>query len=1128
MFNHSFRAAVLFNVCLLCSSALGIETLWTFHSPLGGIDSTPAVADVAREGQPKVVLTTTGGMVIGLDANGKQLWMQGIQIPISVTPTLADMVEGPEPEILMLNQSGSVYCLSGRAGSVIWRHDLPSTIAWGSTAIAVADVDGDGQKEAIVGDRDGHVVCLSPQGEEKWKFDGPQGSTLCPAVGPIGEGKSPLILISGSKMPLVCLNGKGKEQWRVDKGGSGSSPVLADINGDGKNEIITGAGYAVIAVDGNGKVLWEHPMKKELDSSLCVADANEDGVVEIYGIDMVGHVAAISPAGKTLWTAEVRERSRRSPTIGDVDGDGTVEIVVAGYSHELYLFTPQGELKESHPLPAVSNSSPVIADLKGDGSPVVLCATIDGNLTAYRWAEAKPNAKVLWPQYRFGNTRTGLESKRVRSPAQIRSIDFGRYYVGENEIAATIENPEARPLKVITTIATDGGKRRIQTREGVDKLLPINVKYTLTDVTPTTIQIECSVHEGDTVVAQRTDTAYVVPFKKEIADLEASLAKVKQAASAIPDGYDFLGQVAACEARVPEYKSQAAVAGTLEAVQRRGLRDALRKELGRFAVLEKLARVSCDQFAKGRWPLRLSVANPWAPFGRMDEVQEDRLCDADLCLEAFSGEVEGAALNVFNFGVQSVAARVEVDDFTLEGSTDKTAVLARDVTTLHEVVDVPTQMADSVADALPRMNQANVITLPQRDARQLWLNIDTKRLKPGKWKSVVRLRTLEAESKEFTAPITVTVWTASLPDKQPLHHCNWGYVEGSRHKYYEDETIKDRVAHGNNVFTCTFVPLAKFDEKGRIVGDIDYKQHDEFVKKYSPHGMILFQMTGGISGPGGRETEAYRKAYIAWMTAWVQHLKDMGITYDRYAMYPVDEPGLSDGLVKLYLDYAKLTREADSKVLMYTDPVYRITEEELREMLPYVDIWCPNRNGFLLDLSAEKFAIIKNSGKQVWTYECDGNAKHLSPLGYYRGQSWLVWRHGLTGIGFWTYCTSPEDPWFKSNVSPDYLMTYQGDSVVSTKRWEAVRDGVEDYSMLTVLRDKAAKARADSKKQEAIKKADALLGERAFAIAKFCNNRDVAPTNTGMPGARKQADEQRSAIQQVRREIAAALNELSQ
>ncbi len=716
MFNNLFRAVVLLIACQFCSPAIGIETLWTYRSPLGGIDSTPAVAEVALAGQPKIVATTTGGMVIGLDANGKQLWMQGIQIPISVAPTLADIVEGSEPEVLVLNQSGTLFCMSGHAGSVIWRHDLPSSINWGATAVAVADVDGDGQNEAVVGDRDGHVVCVSAQGELKWKFDGPQESTLCPAIGPIGDGKSPSIVISGSKLPLVCLDGKGQEQWRVDKSGAGSSPVLADINGDGKNEIITGAGYAVIAVDGNGKVLWEHPMKKELDSSLCVADANEDGVVEIYGIDMVGHVAAISPAGETLWTAEVRERARRSPTVGDVDGDGTVEIVVAGYSHELYLFTPQGELKESHPLPAVSNASPVIADLKGDGTPVVLCATIDGNLTAYQWADAKPNAKVLWPQYRFGNARTGLEGKRVRTPVQIKSIDFGRYYVGENEVLATIENPEGRQLKVVTSIATDGGKRRVETREGTDKQLPVNVKYTLADVVPTTVHIECSVHDGDTIVAQRTDTAYVAPFKKEIADLKASLVKVKQAASAIPDGYDFLGQVAACQARIPEYESRAAVAGTLDAVKRRGLRDTLRSELRHFAVIEKLAGVSCDHFAKGRWPLRLSAANPWAPFGRMDEVREDRLRDADLSLEAFSGEVEGTALNVFNFGVQSLAARVEVDDFTLEGSTETATVLARDVTTRHEVIEVPTQMADSVADALPSMNQAHVITLPARCA----------------------------------------------------------------------------------------------------------------------------------------------------------------------------------------------------------------------------------------------------------------------------------------------------------------------------------------------------------------------------------------------------------------------------
>jgi hypothetical protein len=710
---------------------------------------------------------------------------------------------------------------------------------------------------------------------------------------------------------------------------------------------------------------------------------------------------------------------------------------------------------------------------------------------------------------------------------QIRAIDFGQHYVGENVVSVRVENSAERPLSVVITVETGDGKTRSRRVDECGKQIEVEAKYTLPDVMPATVHIDCSVLDGEQVVAQRRNIAYVVPFQKEMADLRAVLARTKDSASAIPEAFDCLGQVAACEGRLPEYERQAAVAGTLDGIARRGLRDALRSELDHFGQLDKLTAVARAHHAGGRWPLRLSAANPWAPFGRMEEVQEDRLRDADLNVEAFAGEVEGAALNVFNFGAEMLMARVEIDDFTLDGAADKSAVISRDVVRLHEVVSVPTQMSDTIADALPRMNQADVITLPSREARQLWLNVDTKRLAPGTWKSAVRVRTLEVESREFIAPITVTVWTPSLPEVQPLRHCNWGYVESSRHKHYEDESLEDRVAHGNNVFTTGFVPLARFDEQGNLVGEIDYGRHDEFVKKYAPHGVILFQMTGGISGPSGRESDAYRKAYLTWMKAWVQHLKEMGISYDRYAMYPVDEPGLSDGLVELYLCYAKLTREADPQVQMYTDPVHRITEEELREMLPYVDIWCPNRIGFLLDAGAEKWEIIKNSGAQLWTYECEGNAKHQSPLGYYRGQSWLAWRHGLTGIGFWTYCTSSEDPWFKSSVSPDYLMTYQGESVVSTKRWEAVRDGIEDYSMLTVLRNALEQARADTSKLEAIKKAEALLGERAFAIAKFCNNRDTTPTKTGLPGVRTLADEQWTAIQQMRREVSEAIIQLA-
>jgi len=1118
---------VLLAGCCAVSPVLGLEPLWTHPVALGTVDSSPAVADLDLDGRPDVVLTTTGGSVVVIDARGQQVWMRGIQIPISLPPTVVDLVEGPELEVLVLNQTGSLFCLDGRAGDVIWRYDLPGAIEWGCSAIAAVDLDGDGRAEVIAGDQDGHVVCLSSDGVREWQYDGPQGSTYCPAVGPLDGDTRPSILISGPKVPLVCLDAQGQERWRVDQSGKGASPILADIDGDNRNEVITALGTAVLAVDGSGKRRWLHPMKKEIDSSLCVADADQDGVLEIYAIDLAGHLAAIAPDGTTLWTASVRERVRRSPAVGDLDGDGAVEVIVAGYSGELYLFTGKGELKESHALPSVTNASPLLVDLSGDGTPTLLLALANGSMVAYRWPDAKPGAAMLWSQYRFSAVRDGLEARQIRSPVRIRAVDFGDYYVGENTVALTVENPEGRPLTVDITVGAGMSKARTQRFQQAEPRFEVQARYTVSGGAPSRLQIECAVRDGDRLLAQRRATVHVVPFLKEIADVRRALDRVEAASRALPEAFALLGQVAAGRARLPEHERQAAIAGTLDDVARRGLRDALRRDLDLFARLDRLTAVAGAHHAEGRWPVRLSAANPWAPFGGFDEILEGRLRDPQVVVESFSGETESAALNLFNFGTRTLTARVEFEEVKPGESQGGRAVLGHEVIRPHEVVDVPTQTLDYSADALPRLNQGQLLVLPAWEARQLWLTVDAKRLSPGSWRSAVRIRTLELEPRELTAPITITVWKPSLPAVQPLRHCNWGYIHGSRHQHYEAQSLEDRIAHGNNVFVTSFVPQATFDAQGELAGAIDYGRHDEFVRRYAPHGLILFQMTGGLSGPVGRESEAYRRAYRTWMQAWVKHLADMGIAYDRYAMYPVDEPGLHDGLVALYLFYAKLTREADPKVWMYTDPVHRITKEELTEMLPYVDIWCPNRIGFLLDVGADKWEIIKNSGGQLWTYECEGNAKHQSPLGYYRGQSWLAWRHGLTGIGYWSYCTSSADPWFKPTNTQDYLMTYQGETVVASKRWEAVRDGIEDYGMLTVLRDALGKAKAAGAGSEAIGRAEALLGERAQAIARFCNKDDTTPGRNGLPGARRLADRQWAAIQQIRRDLADAMQRLA-
>ncbi|MGI6459593.1 MAG: PQQ-binding-like beta-propeller repeat protein [Candidatus Hydrogenedentales bacterium] len=1126
---RSVFLVVLMAVVAWCGEAA--EQLWYFETPLGNVDSSPAVADMNGDGRQDVIITTVSGSVVLIDSEGREVWGRSLKIPISLPPTVADLVEDECLEILVLNQAGTLFCLDGQSGDVIWKYDLPAGIEWGTSAITVYDLDGDGHLEVIVGDSAGHVVCLSATGERLWQYEGDHGHTYPPAIGPLSGSEAPSIFISGSRSPLIRLDASGKEVWRLDIDAKGAAPILADITNDGTREILTAIDNAVVAVDANGEVMWRFEMPKEIDGSLCVGDVNQDGIPEIYAIDLSGQLAAIAPDGAKLWTGALHERARRSPALADIDGDGRIEIVAAGYSGELFVFNADGEIKDKIRMPNPTNASPTVADLLGDGTPCILYACTSGGVAAWKWPTAKAAARVLWPEYRFTSARAGaLVTDEEQSRVRITAADFGSLYAGENAIQIDIDNPARRAIRVEITTSRSGEIPRTTSVEVSDPVATVIDRYSLPTDRAVDLQIACRVYDGETIVARRSRSAQIVPLQKELADLATLLDAVADAALRLPDAYAALGRASEVRERRERWANRIAGITTLPDIEQRELRDLVQRDIHDFSRLLKLMKTAAEHRDAGSWPLRLSAANPWAPFGAFDEILEERLQEPEVAIEAFSGEVEDAALNVFNLGTVPLQVRVELDPLVLEGASETAPLAPRDVIAIHEVVSVPTQSLDLSADVLPRINSGYVLILPAWDARQLWFAVRTKGLAPGRWTSTIRLRTLEVESREFTAPLTIDVWDAALPETQALKHCNWGYVYRTpRMQGFEDETILDRVAHGNNVFVTGLVPRVAYDETGALAGELDYTEHDAYVRRYAPHGMILFHNTGGITGPGGIGSDAYRKAFVAWMRAWVAHLKDMGLGYDQFAMYPVDEPGLEEGLVERYLFFAQLAREADPKILMYTDPVARIRKEELVQMLPYVDIWCPNLEGFLLDENQDKLEVIKNSGKTLWTYECLDNAKHRSPLGYYRAQPWLAWHHGLTGIGFWSYCTSVADPWYRPENTLDYLMVYQGDGVVLSKRWEAVRDGIEDFDMLVVLRDAAQKARAENRAAEAVAKAETLLSENALEIARFCgwDEDGTTPGKDGLPGVRVVEDKRYAAVRAVRREMAQLLDALT-
>jgi hypothetical protein len=157
--------------------------------------------------------------------------------------------------------------------------------------------------------------------------------------------------------------------------------------------------------------------------------------------------------------------------------------------------------------------------------------------------------------------------------------------------------------------------------------------------------------------------------------------------------------------------------------------------------------------------------------------------------------------------------------------------------------------------------------------------------------------------------------------------------------------------------------------------------------------------------------------------------------------------------------------------------------EEFKDL---IDIWQPGLD--ILKRDRELVKWFRENAKTFWFYEAAGPAKDLLPLGHYRIRPWLAWRFGATGSGFWVY--KDLDMWWP----PDYMggggntaygAVYQSDGeVVSSRRWEAVRDGIEDWRALYVLRQEIEKARA-SGHTAAADAAQALSDEAVESIVGY-------------------------------------------
>jgi len=342
-------------------------------------------------------------------------WPQPTQAPVRSSPALADIDGDGDLEIIVGSDSWYVYA---------WNYDGTAVPNWPQLSAdyvmsspVVGDINGDGDPEIVCG-------CggyFGEQGVWAWHADGtvvagwPATKTgyieSSPALGDI-DGDGALEVVVGSRGGIVWAwygDGTTVPGWPQMVGDTFGTPALGDIDGDGAVEIVVGdLSGSVRAWNGDGSPVagqWPVAATGAVWSSPALGDIDGDDQLEVVVGSDDGYVYAWKGDGTLLagWPQLTANMVRSSPALGDLDGDGDLEVVVGCWDHKVYAWHGNGTPVAGWPTTSptdVIESSPALGDIDGDGGLEVVVGSYDDKVHAWH---GNGTIAAGWSQYAGGD-----------------------------------------------------------------------------------------------------------------------------------------------------------------------------------------------------------------------------------------------------------------------------------------------------------------------------------------------------------------------------------------------------------------------------------------------------------------------------------------------------------------------------------------------------------------------------------------------------------------------------------------------------------------------------------------------------------------------------------------------------
>jgi hypothetical protein len=429
-------------------------------------------------------------------------------------------------------------------------------------------------------------------------------------------------------------------------------------------------------------------------------------------------------------------------------------------------------------------------------------------------------------------------------------------------------------------------------------------------------------------------------------------------------------------------------------------------------------------------------------------------------------------------------------------------------TPYDEVVrQAPGLFPDPLREAFP-------FELPPEKTYAVWVTVRAPSgTEPGEY--ISKISFTSGDQELVSMGFKVIVVEATVPQEQTLQVTNWSRFVGGRLarinkdiEVYSDDywdllenTGRVLAQHRQNVIITPVSSLVQAEVVGSSIG-YDFSRLDRWIETFERSGLLGTIEGGHLLGRGGgyysplvvpalviEKGEVVRRSltpedpraetYLrSFLGALHSHLKQRG--WDRrYIQHIFDEP--HDREARHYRRYGQIIRESLPGIKTI-DAVS--LNQDISFFADVCDIWVPVLSSF-----DNKFEVIRNhveQGGQAWYYTC------VSPQGRYLNRfidysllkvrllHWFNFRHDLTGFLHWggnAWGPHPFDN-VQTVINSNRTLLPAGDnaifypdsennSILSSIRLEAMRDGIEDYELLVLLK-KTDPAKADALVAEVI------------------------------------------------------------